>query len=289
MANIKLQDRTFEYCFNQQQLTYTNKNTLLNNKYSYKNHIKDYIGLKRVDKITKGDIDILQKAQRHLSEQTRANVVKVLSKTFALAIDREYMRFSPLKNRHKVRVNRLAQKKVITNPEELHEKAKQILSSTDNPLYRVVMAVLIYHAFRTNEILSMRWKWFDFELNTVTIPAAVAKNKTPHTFKIHPAFRVELLHLKEYHFYIPKPHNFVLSNAAGKAIKSLTPVIKIFKENGVLLSAHKFRNLFASLLFERGINIEKISKVLSHNDSRSIEQYLTADKYKISEEVHAVL
>ena len=95
----------------------------------------------------------------------------------------------------------------------------------------------------------MKWNWFDFAAKTVTIPAAVAKNSTAHSFNIHSVVLTELDAIREYVFFIPKPDDFVLKFRNGKVMKSLSKPIRIFNENEVNLTAHAFRNLFASYLY----------------------------------------
>lgn len=289
MPNIKIKDRTFEYCFEKQQLTYINENTIRTKERWYKGYIKSYIGKKRVNKITRTDIDKLQYSHRHLSEQSRADIVKILSRVFALAIDKEYLIHSPLKSKHKVKVNRLAQKRIVVRADEVHNRAKNVYKGTQEPFSRLIMAILIFHAFRKNEILKMKWNWFNFTTNTVCIPASIAKNNIAHTFNIHPVVLIELNAIKEYVFFIPTPDDFVLKLRNGKVMKSLSKPIRIFNENGVNLTAHAFRNLFASYLYNfLDVDEVKISKMLCHSDHKSLAQYLTADKVKISTEIHGV-
>lgn len=169
------------------------------------------------------------------------------------------------------------------------EDAQKMLDAFRNEEVGPIVFVTLYYGLRKSEALGLRWQAVDFEANTMTINHTVVSNghiiakdstktySSRRTFELLPDVRDLLVKLKEqqedykrrlgsgYHM-----NDYIFKNANGMPYRpdSLTRSFKraLARHGLPQMRYHDLRHSTASILVDKGWNINDIKEWLGHAD-----------------------
>ena len=150
------------------------------------------------------------------------------------------------------------------------------LSDTD--IYLPV-ALALYYGLRRSEVLGLKWQAIDFKRNTLTVQHTVVKNLTINavdmtktetscrTFQILPELLPFLYNLKR---TSAPMSDYLFCRADGTVMRpdTLTRTFQreLKKHNLPEMRFHDLRHSTASVLFDKGWNLEDVKNWLGHSD-----------------------
>lgn len=158
------------------------------------------------------------------------------------------------------------------------DEAQSLLRAFEgHPLYPAVVLAL-YYGLRRSEVLGLKWQAVDFTRNVLRIEHTVVKNLTTEakdstktensrrSYQLLPEVREMLLELKK----TPSEDVYVLHRADGSPLRpdSLTRGFqRVLRRQGLpSMRFHDLRHSTASILFDRGWQIEDVKNWLGHAD-----------------------
>lgn len=204
----------------------------------------------------------------------------LLRHLFNLAIDRHYLRENPTRGIKKFK-EAPWRRKYVYSEDEL-----QMLVNAAAPDLRQILAVAIFTGLRKGDILALRWNDVDFEHNVITL----YMQKTEESIEIPmlPMVREVLWRLHGAAGQSP----FVFTSAAGERFGNIKTAF-----NGALRRSHlaekgyhfhDIRRTFATMLYNRGVLLTKIQRLLGHKSITTTERYLGV-KFEETREAISVL
>lgn len=246
-------------------------------------HIKNSIGDIYISKLTARQIqDFIDEKAMNYSKSTVKKLLTIIRKGINYALQNNWIKIDPSTGIEVWGKGECPEnsKKVIP-----YEKLRQLLTitaGTDTGLMILASATL---GLRISEVLGLTWSNIDFENKTLKVSNIVTKNikkelvLQPYTKnKEVPVFCIPDLLLSELKKYkIRWNENKIKNNQPDKDLvfhnkgKIYSPACitmrfkKILSEIGLDdLSFHSLRHTYATMLFESGVELEKISKALNH-------------------------
>ena len=157
-------------------------------------------------------------------------------------------------------------------------EAQAVISAfLGSPLYPAVVLAL-YYGLRRSEVLGLRWQAVDFTGNTITIDHTVVKNLTTEakdstkTQASQRAFQLlpEVREMLQEHRRNAHQGEYVLTRENGEPLRpdSLTRGFqRVLKRAGLpAMRFHDLRHSTASILFDRGWQLEDVKNWLGHSD-----------------------
>ncbi len=168
----------------------------------------------------------------------------------------------------------VAHRTVFLTPEE---GQKLVVAFEGTDLYAAVVLAL-YYGLRRSEVLGLKWQAIDFSRNVITIQHTVVKNLTTETkdttktatsrrsFQLLPEVREILIELKK----TALEGDYILTRGNGKPLRpdSLTKGFQaVLRRNSLpAMRFHDLRHSTASILFDRGWELEDVKNWLGHRD-----------------------
>lgn len=233
----------------------------------------------------------------HFSKSSTDKVVTPIKQLFADAYESNQIPSNPalflhgLNNQH----YGIETKQVFSLTKEVQEKFESVCKSTfanGHLKYRLGYAyiLLLNTGLRRGELLALQWKDIDFNKKQLYVNKAVVaqyehnsvtevleKPKTKNSVRTIPLNNKAidaLMHLKE----LNKNSKWVVStknkqNISLDVFSSLLQKLQR-KNNLPLFGAHVLRHTFATRLYEKGVRIDIISKLLGHSSTRSTYRYV---------------
>lgn len=181
----------------------------------------------------------------------------------------------------------LSKKEADAMYKELNSKYK-----TGNPKYTSTawaVILLIHTGLRIGELKALKWNDIDFENKTMTIDESMAKvkedideskyrivlkkTKNKSSTRIIPLDSIAIEMLEKFNEYNPKhkPTDFICLSQAKEVVKQQNihkVANRMLKAIGSdkKISPHGLRHTFGSILYEKGVSLKVISKLLGHSN-----------------------
>lgn len=141
------------------------------------------------------------------------------------------------------------------------------IHSYPKKIYRYAIYLALYTGLRHGELIRLRWEYFDYKRNTITIPRT--KNGEPHTLPLSPSI-IKLLD------DLPRSSPWVFpSPLTGRHIASLSKAWqKIRKDAGFpALRLHDLRRSFGCLLLKQTNSMPVVRDALNHSNEHITSVY----------------
>ena len=254
-------------------------------------YILPFIGDRRIDLITKGELVQLIKNVRNIKTPStkisnKAEVTKriyiILKQIYTFALHNDYVESNIPE---KIDITNLIPKQeetkhfdAIINEEEIRKLYKDILSYPSITKY--ALRFLALTALRPGNIQNLKWEWINWEKKVINIPAEAMKARNPYRLPLTETLISILEEMKKYSFPINKyvfcsPINFarkMSENTLNQAIKNL----------GYNHRAHGWRASFSTFAYEHqkehGFSSEVIETQLAHViGSKVTRAYMRSD------------
>lgn len=255
-----------------------------NQKSFYENHIKDFLGKKKLKDIRSIHIKELIKDVENkpsprggkLSVRSVKLVVEVLSPAFNEAINNRIIDFNPTAT---VKIKRPVTKKIVSNATaELKRINEAIYKVFENDLFYKALFLFAMQGRRRDEIVSLKWEDIDFD-NNIYILRNTKNNEEQKIFLPNDVKEI-LLELKGrtsiYIFSTP------IKDKPIQNIKNGVNKMRVVLNNPNF-GLHYLRNVIVSAMAEQGLESIYLSGALGHNDPNTIKKYLTMNYLKSSE------
>lgn len=133
---------------------------------SYRKYVDKYIGFKRLDNVTREDIEIIQSEALDISKQTSNHVLVMLKTVFNKALEWRYLMFNPCLGVKKFPTQARSR---FLRPDELSRFFQELTSEPRTNIKNFVL-MSIYTGQRKSNILSMSWKDIDLTNKLWHIP-----------------------------------------------------------------------------------------------------------------------
>ena len=185
------------------------------------------------------------------------------------------------------------------------EEQKAFMETIKNHKYRIEFILTLGTGLRIGELVALRWSDIDFKNKSLKVNKSIGRGykyvngkqkfviqettpKTPSSIRevVIPDKIIDelIIHktnqgiIKEKYKEIYEDKNYVFANELGQHILSDTlskSFVKVLKDNGFRhVKFHSLRHTYATRLFEKGVQLKTVQKLLGHS---SIE--ITADIY----------
>lgn len=259
---------------------------------TYRVHIKEVIGKKRIKDIKKIHIESVVNSMRKKggSRQNKngcapRTIKKALSEVLRpilkYAVDNDVIVKMPVFP--EVKINR--KKKIVNNASETFSTLYKTINELykDDPFY-LTLFLFLYFGRRWNEVRTLKWSNIDLVHNTYTIKAEHNKIGQDQTYDIPLPIRASMEKLSD-----AKTGLVFKSPVTGKELYSpKIQLAKIRKVSGVeQLTLHYFRHILVSALGEMGTAGTILSASLGHTNLSTVDNfYRTANHTKASVEAN---
>lgn len=159
------------------------------------------------------------------------------------------------------------------------EEAQQVVDAFKGHVLYPAVVLTLYYGLRRSEVLGLRWSAIDFERNELRIEHTVVKSLTIEakdrtktdssraTFDLFPEVREMLLDLKAKR---PANSEYLLAWGDGRRFRP-DYITKAFRKHLAKcglpkMRFHDLRHSTASILFDRGMQLEDVKNWLRHAD-----------------------
>lgn len=155
------------------------------------------------------------------------------------------------------------------------------LMQNATPWLKYILLVLRNSGLRSGELLSLKWKDINFDMNTLLVRNT--KTNSFHSISMNKELRATLEYLKENYVspigkVMPREHRqmeYVFCSPEGKQIgsfkKSFANAVRKAGLEGI--SPHKIRHSVASHLIMTGADLKSIQEILGHKDINTTRIY----------------
>jgi integrase len=236
-------------------------------------------GKKQISKIQERDIKsiVTGMIKKGLSPRTQKSVLEVLKPLFKFALKNKYLKEDPLSD---YRISVPSQKKPVVNATELFKKVYQGIMTyyADNPFYKSLF-LFGFAGRRKSEILNIKWENINLNKNYYWIIKTKSQDNQQYELP---------LFIKEHILQINDDRKgFVFkSPVTGEALVDISRQMNHLKKHTGIknLTLHYMRNILVSALAEEKTEAVVLSGILGHKDTNIINQYLSLNYYKSSQE-----
>lgn len=159
------------------------------------------------------------------------------------------------------------------------EDAQRLIDCFKGHILYPAVVLALYYGLRRSEVLGLRWSAIDFEHNEMRIEHTVVKNLTIEAkdctktacskavYQLFPEVREMLLKLKA---TAPKNSEYILVWPDGRMLRP-DFITKSFQKHLVKsglpkMRFHDLRHSTASILFDKGLELENVKNWLRHSD-----------------------
>jgi integrase len=278
---IKLKDerRTFAEMAEEYLEVKSNKRSLNGDRQTFK-QLLPIFGPSFMHAITRGEIEAYTRTRRKtVSGATCNRTLALLKHMFNIAIDKGYVRDNPARGVKKCK-EAPYRRKYVYGEDEL-----QALVDAAAPHLRGILAVAIGTGLRKGDVLGLRWNDIDFEHNVITL--YMQKTEEPLEVPMLPMVREVLWRLKGTAGDSP-----LVFAWDGKRIVDVRRAFHTaLRRSGLAGKGYRFHDLrrtFATMLYNRGVLLTKIQRLLGHRSVTTTERYLGV-KFEETREAITVL
>jgi len=256
----------------------------------HKNHIKDFLGKKELDKIKPSHIELWQNyvLDKGISPARVKKMRSVLFTMFNDAIKDEIIDKNPLLV---VKTPKIPRTKI--KPFTLDEIQKILSVSTGQ--YQNFYATAFFTGARSGEVIGLRWEDIDFENLEIIIQRSIKSGivstpKTDNSTRTIDILDSLLPYLKSQYELTGKHNSYVFLNKFNehfydiKRIRCTHWKRDLIKANLEYRPIYHTRHSFASLMLSNNEDILWVSNMLGHTDSTmtlsKYSRYIKRDKKK---------
>jgi len=273
--------RTFEEMIGVYLEKKADKRSLARDRQSFLK-LRPFFGATFLHAIARTDVELYKTERRkQVSGATVNRELALLRHLFNIAIDENYVRDNPAR-----RVKMFKEQKGKRRSFVYSELELQALVNAAAPHLRAILAVAIGTGLRKGDILGLRWNQVDFGHNVITL--FMQKTEEAIEIPMLPMVREVLMRLKGSAGQAP----FVFINAAGNKIIDIRTAFSGAKNRAGLgakgYTFHDLRRTFATMLYNRGVHLTKIQRLLGHTSVLTTERYLGV-KFEETAQAIAVL
>lgn len=287
---IKLRDerRIFEQMIEEYVEAKADKRTVRGDRQALE-RMRPHFGGLFLHAITRQDVEAyLRKRKTAVSERTGRRLEgasinrdqALLRHFFNIGIERGYLRENPARGIRKCKEAPWRRKFVFSEAE------LQGLVDHAAPHLRAILAAAIGTGLRRGDILGLRWNQVDFEHNVITL----YMQKTGEAIEIPMLSMVRELLWR--HHLTAGETPFVFTYRPGERIGSVkTAFAGALRRSGLAGKGYRFHDLrrtFATMLYNRGVHLTKIQRLLGHKSVTTTERYLGV-KFEETRQAMAVL
>ncbi|MEK4730063.1 site-specific integrase [Paenibacillus sp. FSL L8-0641] len=258
--------------------------------YGYKNilnkHISHFFGGVELQKLQSGHI---QQYYKHLMDEKNLSPNTVHKHHALIRKALDYGLKQQLVYRNVADAVALPKRKRYEGKSYTKEQLIELLKKVKGTKLEVPIYLAVYLGLRREEIIGLKWKYVDFESQTLhiyevrTSAGKAIITKAPKTEKSRRS-----LHINDELYSLLKMHKvkqeelrnmlgsaydnagYVYSHDNGKPyrVNSVTEQFKTFLEKQQLpkIRLHDLRHSFASVLYNQGMDLKAISEALGHSD-----------------------
>ncbi|MDQ7032371.1 MAG: tyrosine-type recombinase/integrase [Desulfonauticus sp.] len=246
-------------------------------KAKLENYVFDIIGQKRIDEITKQDVNLVLEnvLKRNLSPkpgpkiELRRKIFFLIQQILRYAVNKDYTKYNICNN---IDIQEILPRvepkhiKAITDEKKFKDMVKALFELEGvYPTVHLALKFLILTGLRSGNVRNLQWSWLDKKNNIFAIPANYMKTKkdfrlplTKNTLSI--LQQAEKIKKSQYVFYSPSHPSRPLSESV---------FIVLLKRLGVFNhQPHGFRSSFSTLCYlkqpEHGFGAEVIETQLAH-------------------------
>ena len=252
--------------------------SIKSDKSNLRNHVLPAIGHKRIDRITRNDIQNLHSAMRDTPGAAN-HVLALLSKMMNLAEKwEERPDFSnPCRHIEKYKGKKLGR---YIKPEEFRRLGKTLrdieleaipMRAVDSAArVRMVQAIrlLILTGCRVGEILSLKWRYIDFTTKIVMLPDSKTGEKTLYLSDAAVEVLQAVTPLEESSYIFPGRHG------QGHLVRMGHLWLRIRREAKIEdLRLHDLRHGFASVGVGMGESLPMVGQLLGHTQAQTTARY----------------
>jgi integrase len=230
----------------------------------YTRHLNKHFqfGSRKLDDIDRHDIR--HKLDRIAAQGERDHAIVALKAFFTWAVKNGYLESSPCAA-HFAPVRSLSRERVL-DPDEL----RKVVNAANLSFWRfgAIVQLCLLTGQRRGEVAKFQWDWIDVANQTITIPAAVAKNGRTHTFPYGDSIAVLLARLPLVHDELLFPAR--TSHFRGQPSTCFNGWGNGKRDFDYLLDGvahwtlHDLRRTFATIHAEIGTPIHVTEKLLNH-------------------------
>lgn len=256
----------------------------------HKNHIKDFLGKKTLDKVKPSHIELWQNyiLDKGLSPIRVKKMRSVLFTMFNDAIKDEIIDKNPLLVVKTPRIPR-----TVINPFTLDEI--NLILSNATGIYKNFYATAFFTGARSGELIGLRWEDIDFENQEIQIQRSIKEGiistpKTDNSIRVIDMLDSLVPYLKEQYEITGKENSYVFLNQHNehfydiKRIRTTHWKRDLIKCNLEYRPIYHTRHSFASLMLSNNEDILWVSNMLGHTDSTmtlsKYSRYIKRDKKK---------
>ncbi|MQX35960.1 tyrosine-type recombinase/integrase [Roseospira navarrensis] len=260
--------------------------TLKIDRSNIERHIKPLIGTKRLNTLTRTDVERMQRAiaegktaadiktgtrGRAVVEGgrgTAARCLAILGAALTFAVQRDLRPDNPVRG---VQAYKGQKKEPFLSMEELDRLGAALREAEQtgtNPFAIAAIRLMLLTGCRKSEILTLRWEWVDFERGCLRLP----ESKTGA--KVVPVADAPLALLRTLPRVAGNPHVLPSSKSEGHLV-GLQKVWESLRVKADLADVrlHDLRHSFASAAVAQGESLFLVGKVLGHRQARTTEVY----------------
>ncbi|MDO9107130.1 MAG: tyrosine-type recombinase/integrase [Methylovulum sp.] len=247
---------------------YQTKKTAVSDESKFKHHIIKRWGKKRLDEITRRDVEQYHAELCNSHTPATANRhLSLVSRVFTKAMDWGILTANPAKGIKKANENNV--KTDYLKPEEI-TKLYQALEQDTNVIARAAIKFLLVTGVRYSEALTSRWQNVDMESGTLFLPDTKS-GKGRHVILNDAALSI----LREMKAVSGgSPWVFKGKDPAKHYVNIRKPLLRVLEVAGLdRIRVHDLRHSFASLLVQGGASLYQVQNLLGHASPIVTQRY----------------
>jgi integrase len=256
-------------------------------------HLKPYFKQVKITKIKQIDIQNFINTKAEFDKITQERYVYILKAMFESAIDNNIIYKNPVKG-ITLKSDIIKKEKRIYSQKE----ADKIVEFAKTHKYGAPIIIMLKTGLRRGELMGLKFENIDFENSIINLNGSVAD--MPYKGKITPVFEEDSSNTKNHNRQIPfneivhetlsnvkKTSEFVFPNIKGKVnspnnysrrqyasfMKDLINEYPEIKK----LSPHELRHTCGTLMYESGVDLRVIQKIMGHVDLETTSEIYIHD------------
>lgn len=281
-------ETTFEKVFNEWLAIEARKiapKTLQTKKNRILNHFDISFIQKPIKDIKKGEVVSNIENIAKNTPQTAQIIYQILNQVFHYAISKDHIEhniISDIYTKALIPNNKVEHYGKLTKENDLHEFINKIYDYPKFVSMKNILKFALHVPLRITPLVTLKWKYVDFDAKTITIPRELqkVKRKDLGNFVLPLSDEVVSILKEQYHHF--KGYEFVFVNTTYKGhIHKDSPTKMIEKfgfkdaDTGRVITAHSFRGIFKTIALNNyrshGVSESAIKKALDHLHGNKVD------------------